>query len=84
MCRISVIVGSLVNLSCPFDHCVNGEKEPDRKIERQRTPPSELILFWDHVTRPNQGLSLSRSVGTGRREPWERGCDFASNNSRHS
>ena len=53
---------------------MNGENEPDRKIERQRTPPSELILFWDHVTRPNQGLSLSRSVGMGRREPWERGC----------
>ena len=29
------------------------------KIERQRTPPSELILFWRHVTRRNQGLSLS-------------------------
>ena len=26
------------------------------------------------MTRPNQVLSLSRSVGTGRREPWERGC----------
>ena len=29
------------------------------KIVRQRTPSSELILFWGHVTRPNQGLSLS-------------------------
>ena len=36
----------------PCDHCVN-------KIERQRTPPSELILFWRHVTRGNQGVSFS-------------------------
>ena len=43
------------------------------KIVRQRTPPSELILFWSHLTRPNQGLSLSHSAGTGRTEPWERG-----------
>ena len=40
---------------------------------RQRTFPSELILFWNHVTRRSQDLSFSRSVGTGRREPWERG-----------
>ena len=26
---------------------------------RQRTPPSEIILFWSHVTRVFQGLSLS-------------------------
>ena len=30
---------------------------------RQRTPPSELILFWSHVTSVFQVLSLSRSVG---------------------
>ena len=29
---------------------------------RQRTPPSELILFWSHVTSVFHGLSLSRSV----------------------
>ena len=40
---------------------------------RQRTPPSEIILFWSHVTSVFQGLSLSRSMGAGRREPWERG-----------
>ena len=69
------VVGFIANLSCSCDHYVNGENEPDKKIERQRTSPSELILFWSHVTRPNLGLSLSlsRSVGTGRREPWERG-----------
>ena len=49
------------------DHCVK-----ETQTERQRTPPSELILFWRHVTRPNQGLSLS-SAGMGRREPWEWG-----------
>ena len=74
---LHILVGGLANLSYPFNHCVKGENEPDKKIERQRTPPSELILFWDHVTRPNQGLSLSRSEGTGRREPWERGCCHA-------
>ena len=46
----------------------------DKKIERQRTPPSELILLWSHVTTPNQGFSLSHSLGTDRREPWERDC----------
>ena len=43
----SVIVGGggLANLSCPCDHCVNSENEPDKNIERQGTSPSELILF---------------------------------------
>ena len=67
------VVGFIANLSCSCDHYVNGENEPDKKIERQRTSPSELILFWSHVTRSNLGLSLLRPVGTGRREPWERG-----------
>ena len=39
------------------------ERKPDKKSARQRTPPSELILFWRHVTSVFQGLSLSRSVG---------------------
>ena len=54
-------------MSCPFDHCVNGENEKDKKIERQRTPPSELILFWDYVTKPNQGLSTGRRENLGTR-----------------
>ena len=58
-------------MSCPFDHCVNGENEKDKKIERQRTPPSELILFWDYVTKPNQGLSTGRRENLGTRLPNE-------------
>ena len=52
------------------------ENEPDRKIERQRAPPLELINFAlepRDQTQPGS-LSLSRFVGTGRREPWGRGC----------
>ena len=41
---------------------------------RQRTPPSELILFSSPVTSVCQGLSLSLRRA-GRREPWERGCE---------
>ena len=42
---------------------------------RQRDSSLRINLFWSHMTRPNQGLSLSlsRSVVTVRREPWERG-----------
>ena len=45
------------------------------KIDRQRAPPSDEILFWKpkHLTRRNQGLSRSRSAGTGGRESWEQG-----------
>ena len=46
---------------------------------RQRTPPSEIILFWSHVTSVFQGLSISRSVGRVGENPgnevelcWER------------
>ena len=61
---VSVIVlVRLANLSCCCDHCVNVANKPDKKNVRQRTPPSELILFWSHVTSVFQGLSLSRSVG---------------------
>ena len=65
---VSVIVVELTNLFALADHCDHCVNET--QIERKRTPPSELILFWRHVTRPNQGLSLS-SAGMGRREPWE-------------
>ena len=58
-----IIVVGLANLSCCCDHCVNVANQPDTKNVRQRTPPSELILFWSHVTSVFQGLSLSRSVG---------------------
>ena len=57
---VSVIVlVRLANLSCCCDHCVNVANKPDKKNVRQRTPPSELILFWSHVTSVFQGLSLS-------------------------
>ena len=42
---------------------MNVANKPDKNNVRQRTPPSELILFWSHVTSVFQGLSLSRSVG---------------------
>ena len=40
----------------------NVANKPDTKNVRERTPPSELILFWSHVTIVFQGLSPSRSV----------------------
>ena len=40
-----IVVVGLANLSCCCDHCVNVANKPDKKNERQRTPPSELILF---------------------------------------
>ena len=58
-----IVVVGLANLSCCCDHCVNVANKPDKKDVRQRTPPSELILFWSHVTSVFQGLFLSRSVG---------------------
>ena len=69
---VSVIVVGLANLSYSCG-TLQSLRERDTKFVIQRTPPSELILFWTHVTRPNKGLSLSCSVGTGRREPKERG-----------
>ena len=58
-----IVVVGLANLSCCCDHCVNVANKPDKKNVRQRTPPSEIILFWSHVTSVFQGLSLFRSVG---------------------
>ena len=60
---VSVIfVVGLANLSCCCDQNV-----------RQRTPLSEIILFWSHVTSVFQGLyvglSLVREVG--RKSPLE-------------
>ena len=40
-----------------------------QKNVRQRTPPSELILFWSNMTSVFQGLSLSRSVRWIRENP---------------
>ena len=59
---VIVVIGS-ANLSCCCNHCVNVANKPYLKNARQRTPPSELILFWSHVTSVFQGLSLSHSVG---------------------
>ena len=42
---------------------MNVANKPDKNNVRQRTPPSELILFRSHVTSVFQGLSPSRSVG---------------------
>ena len=58
-----IVVVGLANLSCCCDHCVNIANKPDKNNVRQRTPPSELILFRSHVTSVFHGLSLSRSVG---------------------
>ena len=58
-----IVVVGLANLSCCCDHCVNVANKPDTKNVRQRTPSSELTLFWSDVTSVFQGLSLSRSVG---------------------
>ena len=70
-----IVVVRLANLSCCCDHCMNVANKPDKKNVRQRTPLSELILLWSHVTSVFQGLSLSLSLcGAGRREPWEQGC----------
>ena len=33
----------------------------------QRTPPSGLEMFIGHVTRPDQGLSLSLALGGGKK-----------------
>ena len=71
-----IVVVTLANLSCCCDHCVNVANKPDKKNMRQRTPPSELILLWSHVTSVFQGLSLSLALcRAGRREPWEQGCE---------
>ena len=56
-----IVVVGLANLSCCCDHYVANKR--DKKNVRQRTPPSEIILFWSHVTSVFQGLSLSRSIG---------------------
>ena len=53
---------------------MNGENEPDKK--KLETKDSSLginfVLGPRDQTQPGS-LSLSRSVGTGRKEPWERG-----------
>ena len=49
-CIVYLILSSYVSqyssLNCPFYIY--------RCTFRQRTPPSELILFWSHMTKPNQ------------------------------
>ena len=64
LASVIVVVG-LANLSCCYDHCVNVANKPEKKNVRQRTPPSELILFWSHVTSVFQGslLPALRTVG---------------------
>ena len=58
---VSVIfVVGLANLSCCCDHYVANKR--DKKNVRQRTPPSEIILFWSHVTSVFQGLSVGLSL----------------------
>ena len=58
-----IVIEGLANLFCCCDYCVNIANKPDKKNVRPKTPPSELILFWRHVTSVFQGLSLSRSIG---------------------
>ena len=82
---VSVIVVGSANPACSCNHYKNGEngsleqqygdrQKNRQKIERQSTPPSGLILGWETRDQTQQGsLSLARSVGTGRREPWEQG-----------
>ena len=72
-----IVVVGLANLSCCCDHCVNVANKPDKKNVRQRTPPSELILFWSHVTSVFQGLSPSRSVGRVKESPGNEVMIFA-------
>ena len=73
---VLVVVG-LANLSCCCDHCVNFASKPHKKNVRQRTPPSEIILFWSHVTSVFQGLSLSRSVARVGENPGNEDGSFA-------
>ena len=72
-----IVVVGLANLSCCCDHCVNVANKPDKKNVRQRTPPSEIILFWSHVTSVFQGLSLSRSVERVGENPGNEDGSFA-------
>ena len=58
-----IVVVGLANLSCCCDLYV--ANKPDKKSVRQRTPPSEIILFWSHVTSVFQGLSLSLAPNGG-------------------
>ena len=56
-----IVVVGLANLSCCCDHYVANKR--DKKNVRQRTPPSEIILFWSHVTRVSLSLSRYQIVG---------------------
>ena len=70
-----IVVVGLANLSCCCDHYVANKR--DKKNVRQRTPPSEIILFWSHVTSVFQGLSLSRSVERVGENPGNEDGSFA-------
>ena len=70
-----IVVVGLANLSCCCDHYVANKR--DKKNVRQRTPPSEIILFWSHVTSVFQGLSLSRSVQRVGENPGNEDGSFA-------
>ena len=35
-----------------------------------------MEMIFSSFLQPRPRFSLSRSVGTGRSEPWERGCSF--------
>ena len=65
-----IVVVGLANLSCCCDYCVNVANKPDKKDVTERTPPSELILFWSDLTSVFQGLFLSRFVGQVGENPW--------------
>ena len=70
-----IVVVGLANLSCCCDHYVANKR--DKKNVRQRTPPSEIILFWSHVTSVFQGLSLARSVERVGENPGNEDGSFA-------
>ena len=71
---VSVIVVGLANLSCSCDHYMNGENKPGTNWETKDSfLRINFVLETRDQTQPGF-LSLSHSVGRGRREPWERGC----------
>ena len=65
-------------LSVFRDGCGGGYLHPSFYLQNShaRNFVSKPTLFPDSLSYPSISLSLSRSLGTGRREPWERGCVY--------
>ena len=57
--------GSTIPLKCPLSGRLVSFNEPLITDLRATSFPGSLLI--------ERGLTLSRSVGMGRREPWERG-----------